>query len=131
MLGNTECDDQNFRGDLCPYMFIGFRIIVRNRGPFLCGQRGTVDQRSWFRCPLDEPAANSCSMMCWLLERSSWLRRFIMEQCGGSKALTWSTDSVRTVDIVGGRVYSVSILEFSKNRASPYSPPILESSLLS
>lgn len=43
MLGNTEYDDQNFRGDLCPYIFIGFRIIVCNGGPFLRGQRGTVD----------------------------------------------------------------------------------------
>jgi hypothetical protein len=31
------------RGDLYPYIFIGFRIIVRNGGPFLRGQRGTVD----------------------------------------------------------------------------------------
>jgi hypothetical protein len=46
MLGNIECDNQNFRGDLCPYIFIGFRIIVRNGGPFLRGQRGTVDEGS-------------------------------------------------------------------------------------
>jgi hypothetical protein len=29
MLGNIKGDDQNFKGDLCPYIFIGFRIIVR------------------------------------------------------------------------------------------------------
>jgi hypothetical protein len=28
MLTDTEGDDQNFRGDLCPYIFIGFRIII-------------------------------------------------------------------------------------------------------
>ena len=43
MLGNIEGDDQNFRGDLCPYILIGFRIIIRNGGPFLRGQRGTAD----------------------------------------------------------------------------------------
>jgi hypothetical protein len=43
MLGNTECVDQNFRGGLCSYIFIGFRIIVCNGGPFLRGQRGMVD----------------------------------------------------------------------------------------
>jgi hypothetical protein len=42
MLGTTEGDDQNFRGDLCPYTFIAFRIIVRNGGPFL---RPTRDGR--------------------------------------------------------------------------------------
>jgi hypothetical protein len=46
MLGSTEGDDQNFRGDLCHYIFIGFRIIVRNGGPFLRGQRGTVDKQA-------------------------------------------------------------------------------------
>jgi hypothetical protein len=28
MLGIIEGNDQNFRGDLCPYIFIGFRIII-------------------------------------------------------------------------------------------------------
>jgi hypothetical protein len=41
--GNTEDDGQNFRGDLCPYIFTSSRIIVHNRGPFLRGQRWTVD----------------------------------------------------------------------------------------
>lgn len=29
MSGNTKDDDKNCRGELCPYIFIGFRIIVR------------------------------------------------------------------------------------------------------
>jgi len=40
---NTEGDDRNFRGDLWPYILIGFRIIIRNGGLFLRGQRGTAD----------------------------------------------------------------------------------------
>jgi hypothetical protein len=28
MSGNTKDDDKNCRGELCPYIFIGFRIIV-------------------------------------------------------------------------------------------------------
>ena len=43
MLENTEGDDRNFRGDLCPYVYIGLRVIAHNRGPFLRGQCGTVD----------------------------------------------------------------------------------------
>jgi hypothetical protein len=42
-LGNTECDDQNFRGDLCPYIFIGFRIIYLQRRSILA--RPTRDGR--------------------------------------------------------------------------------------
>jgi hypothetical protein len=29
MLRNIKGDNQNFKGDLCPYIFISFRIIVR------------------------------------------------------------------------------------------------------
>lgn len=29
MSGNTKGDDENCRGELCPYIFIAFRIIVR------------------------------------------------------------------------------------------------------
>lgn len=42
-IGNMEGDAQYLRGDLCPYIFIDFRIIYSG-GPFLRGQRGTVDQ---------------------------------------------------------------------------------------
>jgi hypothetical protein len=40
-------------------------------------------------------------------------------------AAMWSIDSVRTVDIVGGRVYCVPIVQLSKNGTSPYTTPIL------
>jgi hypothetical protein len=49
-----------------------------------------------------------------------------MQQCGGSKTLKWSIDSDRTVDIVGGRVYGVSIVQFSKNGKSPCGPSIFK-----
>ena len=29
MSGNTKDDDKNCKGELCPYIFISFRIIVR------------------------------------------------------------------------------------------------------
>lgn len=42
-----------------------------------------------------------------------------MQRCGGSKTLIWSIDTVGTLDIVGGGVYGVSIVQFSKNGTSP------------
>jgi hypothetical protein len=44
-VGNTEDDDQIFRGDPCPYIFLTFfRIIVHNGGPLGRGQRQTVEE---------------------------------------------------------------------------------------
>jgi hypothetical protein len=43
MLGNTEGDDQNVSGDLCPYIFIYFGIIVHMEVHSVRGQRRTVD----------------------------------------------------------------------------------------
>ena len=48
-----------------------------------------------------------------------------MQKCGGSKTLI-GIKSVRAVDIVGGRVYGVSIVQFSKNGTSPCGPSILK-----
>jgi hypothetical protein len=42
-VGEQGGDDQYLRGDLYFYILTGFRIIVRNGGPFSRGQRGRVD----------------------------------------------------------------------------------------
>jgi len=38
-----KSDDQNLREDLCPYIFMGLCITIRNRDLFLHGQHRTVD----------------------------------------------------------------------------------------
>jgi hypothetical protein len=51
------------------------------------------DEGKW--STLDVLVPRGCSMMCWRLG-SRWLRRFSMQECGGSETLMWSIDSVWT-----------------------------------
>jgi hypothetical protein len=65
----------------------------------------------------NKPVAHGCSMMRWRLDNQDGFADS-MQECGGSKTLMWSIDSVWTWR---GRVYSVSVVRFPKNGMSPCS----------
>jgi hypothetical protein len=84
-VGNTEGDDQIFRGDPWPYIFLCF---VHNGGPLWRGQRQIVEKMI-----LIPPLLNRqpTGVMRWHHNNQDGLAR-----CGRCKTLMWSIDSVWT-----------------------------------
>jgi hypothetical protein len=70
-VGEHRSDDQNLRGDLSPYIFIGFVSLSATEVQSCAANAGLSIKEGDSVASLNEPAVHGCSMMCWLLERLS------------------------------------------------------------